>query len=80
MQKIVCKECTYVQKYRNKVYENFDSPPDNKHNFSASYVHEEPIVDKETIEDKLKAMNLYRVKNKGNELSSQEFDEEDTVK
>ena len=25
----VCKECTYVQKDRNDIDENFDSPPDN---------------------------------------------------
>ena len=64
--KIICKECTYVQKDRNKVHNNFDTPLDNKHTFSASYVNEEPIVDMKFFEDKLKSMTLYRVQTKGN--------------
>ena len=31
----LCKDCTYVQKYRNKIDENIDSPPDNEPTFSA---------------------------------------------
>ena len=53
--------CSKIQK---SDWWDFDSPPDNEHNFSASYLHEEPIVDPQTIEEKLRSMNLHRVKKK----------------
>ena len=40
---VLCKECTYVEKDRNESDKSFHSPPDNEHNFSSSYFHEEPI-------------------------------------
>ena len=41
--KKVCKECTYVQRDINEIYEDFYSPTDNEPTFSASYYHEVPI-------------------------------------
>ena len=60
----VFKEFTYVQKDRSKIDENFDSPPDNKLNFSASYFYEVPIVNVENIKESLKEMNSHRVQKK----------------
>ena len=61
---VLCKECTYVQKYRNESDENFDSPPDNEPTFSSSHFHEVPIVNVKTIEESLKEMNMHRVQKK----------------
>ena len=58
------KKCTYVQNDRNQIDESFYFPPDNKYTFSASYFHEEYIVDVETIEERIKSMNLHRVQKK----------------
>ena len=55
------KECTYVKKYRNEGDENFDYPPDNEPTFSSPYFHEEPIVNVETIEERLREINLHRL-------------------
>ena len=60
----VCKECTHFQKYINKIDESFDSPPDNEHTFSESYFHKKPIVDLQTIEERIKSTNLHRVQKK----------------
>ena len=57
LNKTVCKECTYVQKYINQIDESFDFSSDNEHTFPASYFHEEPISDAQTIEEGLKLMN-----------------------
>ena len=48
-EKIICRECTYVQKDKNKIDEIIDLPPDNEHTISASYFNEEPIVGVQTI-------------------------------
>ena len=34
---VLCKECTYVQKYINESDENFVSPTDNEPTFSSSF-------------------------------------------
>ena len=60
----VCKKCAYVQKNRNQIYESFDLPPDNEHTFSASYSHGEPILDVETIDERITSMNLHRTQKK----------------
>ena len=60
----LCKECTYVQKYRNESERNIESPPDNEPTFSLSYFHEGTIVILETMEEILKEMNLHKVQTK----------------
>ena len=40
----------------------FDFPPESEHTFSALYFHENPILDVSTIEERIKANNLRRVK------------------
>ena len=59
---VLCKECTYVQKDINENDENFDSTEDNEPTFSSSLFYEVHVVDVETIEERLKEMNLHRVK------------------
>ena len=76
---VLCNDCTYVQKDINKSDENFDSTQDNEPNFSSSYFHEEPIVNVESIEERLRVINLHRVQKKGGKLSFQEYDKDRTV-
>ena len=59
--KHLCNEYTYVEKDINKSDENFDSTQDNKPTFSSSYYYEGNIVHVETIEERLKEINLHRV-------------------
>ena len=65
------KKCTYVQKERNEIEGNIDPPLDNYPTFSSSYFHKKHRVNVETIEERLKEMNLHRVQKKGENLSSQ---------
>ena len=39
----------YVQNERNQIYESFYLIPDKEHDFSTSYLHEEPILDRSNI-------------------------------
>ena len=50
----LCKECTYVQEEEIESEGNIYSPPDNEPTFSSSYFPEKPIVNVETIEERLK--------------------------
>ena len=61
---VLCKECTYVQKDINERDKNFYSTQDNDASFSILFFHEGPIVNVETIEERLKEMNLHMVKKK----------------
>ena len=53
-----------IQKDINEKYENFDSTEDNEPTFSSSLFYEVHVVDVETIEERLKEMNLHRVQKK----------------
>ena len=69
------KQFKYFQNDTNKIDESFDFPQDSRHAFSVSYFYKNPIFDVRNIEERLKAMNLHRVK-KRYELSPQEHDKE----
>ena len=71
LQNVLCKKCTYVKKYINESDENFDSTQDNEPTFLSSFFHEGPIVNVETIEERLKEMNLHGVQKKRRKFSSQ---------
>ena len=66
-------------KGQNESDENFDFPPDNEPTLSSSYFHEEPLVNVETIKERLKGMDLHRLQKNGEELLSQEYDKDKTV-
>ena len=57
----LCKEYKYFKKDKNESEGNIYFPPDNKPTSSSSHFHEEPIVNIETSEERLKDMNVHRV-------------------
>ena len=46
---VLCKECTYVQKYIIRNDEKIDSTEDIEHDFFSSYFVERPVFTVETI-------------------------------
>ena len=70
------RKCTQVQNDSNRIDKIFDKQLDNEYTFSASYFHEKPIVDVETIEERLTPINLHRVEKKADLLSSYEYHKE----
>ena len=62
---ILCKECTYVQIDQNESEDNFDSPPDNEPTFNQFCFQEGYVFDVETIEERLRDMNVHSVYKKG---------------
>ena len=70
---VLCKECTYVQKYTNENDEKIDSTEDNEHTFSLSIFQERPVFTVETNGERLNEINLDRVQKKGDKISSQGY-------
>ena len=54
---VLCKECTYVQKYKNGKYEKIDPPEDIEQTFFSSYFIEKPNYTVESIEVRLNEIN-----------------------
>ena len=54
-------ECTYVQKHINENDEKIDPPADSEQTFSSSYFMKEPDETVESIEARLKDINMERI-------------------
>ena len=61
---VLCKECTYVQKYINGKDEKIDPPEDIEQTFFSSYFIEKPNFTVESIEVRLNEINLERLQKK----------------
>ena len=72
---VSCKECTYVQKDKNGKDEKIDSPADTEQTFFSSYFIDKPNYTVESIEVRLDEINMERLQNKGEKVTSQEQDE-----
>ena len=62
---VLCKECTYVQKYLNVKDEKIDHTEDIEQTSFSSYFIEKPVFTVESFEARLNEINLERVQKKG---------------
>ena len=76
---VLFKECTYVQKDKNEKDEIIDPPADNEQTFFSYYFIEKPNYTVEIIEVRLNEINLERLQNKGEKLTSPEHDKDRAI-
>ena len=62
---VSCNECTYVQNHININDDKIDPPADSDETFSSSYFLKEPNETVESIEARLKDINMERIQDKG---------------
>ena len=62
---VSCYECIYVQKHININDDKIDPPADSDQTFSSSYFLKEPNETVESIEARLKDINMERIQDKG---------------
>ena len=62
---VLCNECTYFQKHININDDKIDPPADSDKTFSSSYFLKEPNETVESIEARLKDINMERIQYKG---------------
>ena len=67
---VLCKECTYVQKDKNGKDEIINLPSDNEQTFLSSYFIGKTNYTVGSIEVRLNEINLERLQNKAEKLSS----------
>ena len=72
---VSCKECTYVQKDKNGNYEDIDPPADTAQTFYTSYFIDKPNHTVESIELRLNEINMKRLQNKGEKVTSKKQDD-----
>ena len=68
---VSCNKCTYVQKHIND--DKIDPLADYDENFSSSYFLKEPNETVESIEARLKDINMDRIQDKGERIPSQKY-------
>ena len=68
---VSCNKCTYVQKHIND--DKIDPPADSEETFSSSYFLKEPNETLESIEARLKDINMDRIQDKGERIPSQKY-------
>ena len=68
---VSCNECTYVQKNKNANAKKVDPPVYYEQTFSSSYFTKEPNETVESIEARLKDINIERIQYKDERIPSQ---------